>query len=660
MPKISNKQKNNDEAGAAVAATEAQGAEMKYEGLSNEDYDSLTAQIETEYQFAWMYMKPRWDEWALRIRLYNNQRRDKDAVGDPLTFTIHQTVLASLYNDKLDVVFSPRESGDIEVAENLNNLAQFDSEAMSKDEIDYEWDWNTLFFGYGLLLFMEFDRELMMPIPEVMDNMATLRDPRAKSVNGDIRGRGRARFIGREIRSTKYDMEESGNYKNLDSLVSDAIDLTSFIDNEERIKDDAGGYSNVTGFKDLVGANQDYRMLEWFTFFKGKDDTKAKLVFVTLGNKRKLITRYKVLDELDMPIIDRRIYPNGTFDGVSIMDLTEDKQRGRATIQNLALKAVKAGVHPMYLFNSTKVKRDQLNIEFNKHIEVTGPTDGAITEIPRANLKQDVEYILNMLDGGAQRATATPDIQQGQVTETKRTLGELQLVNQSVDTRYSLSAKIFGWSEKRFWFQWYKLYQKFFTEGIDEKIIRISGALGPVWRPLTKENISMAKDPDIQIKSKVISDAEQFNRLARYNGFLKTIAGDPNANFRAAEKEMGRLSGMRKDEIDLILPPTAEEIRAREENEILQADGKVEVLPLDDHTIHIEEHNKMPDNPYKFAHIKAHQKALVLQRMRPDLFGNIPPSASRPTAMDTRSVDSNKLQRPETTAPSSPAGQGAQ
>lgn len=660
MPKISNKQKNNDDAGAAVAATDAQGAEMKYEGLSNEDYDSLLQQIETEYQFAWMYMKPRWDEWALRIRLYNNQRRDKDAVGDPLAFTIHQTVLASLYNDKLDVAFSPRESGDIEVAENLNNLAQFDSEAMGKDEIDYEWDWNTLFFGYGLLLFMEFDRDLMMPIPEVMDNMATLRDPRAKSVNGDIRGRGRARFIGREIRSTKYDMEESGNYKNLDQLTSDAIDLTSFIDNEERIKDDAGGYSNVTGFKDLVGANKDYRLLEWFTFFKGKDDAKAKLVFVTLGNKRKLITRYKALDELDMPIIDRRIYPNGTFDGVSIMDLTEDKQRGRATIQNLALKAVKAGVHPMYLFNSTKVKRDQLNIEFNKHIEVTGPTDGAITEIPRANLKQDVEYILNMLDGAAQRATATPDIQQGQVTETKRTLGELQLVNQSVDTRYSLSAKIFGWSEKRFWSQWYKLYQKFFTDGIDEKIIRISGALGPAWRPLTKDSITMGKDPDIQIKSKVLSDAEQFNRLARFNGFLKTVVGDPNVNFRAAEKEMGRLSGMRKDEIDLILPPTAEEIRAREENEILQADGKVEVLPLDDHTIHIEEHNKMPDNPYKFAHIKAHQKALVLQRMRPDLFGNIPPSASRPTAMDTRSVDSNKIQRPETVAPGAPAGQGSQ
>ena len=66
-------------------------------------------------------MKPKWDEWALRLKLNNNQKRDKSAVGDPLLFTIHQTVLASLYDDKLMVSHEGREAGDDEIAENLTD-----------------------------------------------------------------------------------------------------------------------------------------------------------------------------------------------------------------------------------------------------------------------------------------------------------------------------------------------------------------------------------------------------------------------------------------------------------------------------------------------------------------------------------------------------------
>ena len=601
-----------------------------FPGLDKEDEKSLKAQIETEYNFAWWFMKPRWDEWALRIRLYNNQRRDKEAVGDPLLFTIHQTVLASLYNDKLQVAFKPREIGDQEVAENLDNMAEYDQEAMRKDMIDYQWDWDALFFGCGLLMFMDFDRIKKIPIPENIDPMTVLRDPRCKSINGDLRRRGRARFFGREIRSTKYDMDLNGNYHRIGDLTPDNVDLRSFIDMEERIKQDAQGYANLTNFMELKGTNRDYRLLEWFTYFKGENDNKAKLVFVTLGNKRKLIVRYKVMAEDYIPVIERRIYPTGDFDGVSIPDLVEDKQRARSVVQNLAVKTVKAGIHPMYLFNSAQVKRDQLNFDFNKFIDVKGSLDSAVKEMPRAHVNNDVEYILSMLDQGAQKATATPDIQQGIISQKNKTATELNLANQNVDTRYSLSAKIFGWSERRFWEQWYHLYKKFFLSGIDEKIIRITGILGASWRPLTRENIIMETDPDVQVTSKVLSDAEKFNKLAQFRMFLQTIATDPNANMRAGEKELGRLMGLKKDEIDEVLPPVIEELRADDENKILEQGKMVEVMPKDDHLVHLHEHNKVQDNPQKIAHMNAHKRALILQQQKPEMFGNIPPSATNP------------------------------
>lgn len=650
MPKIPTKKQNAvqlDDNATQPVGPDVPGPENDhlFAGLSEQDQEKLLQQIETEYTFSWWFMKPRWDEWALRIRLYNNQRRDKEAVGDPLLFTIHQTILASLYNDKLGVTFSAREIGDQEVAENLNIISEFDYEAMQKDEVDYQWDWDALFFGCGLVMLMEFDRDLMIPIPENLDPMTIFRDPRCKSINGDLRNRGRARFFGREMRATKYDLEDSGQYKNLDDLKFDNIDLRSFIDNEERVKQDAYGYANTTQFMGLKGANQDYRCTEWFTFFKGTGDSKAKLVFATVANARKLLIRFQIMEENEIPIIERRIYPNGDFDGVSIPDLVEDKQRARSVLQNLAVKTVKAGLHPMYLFNSGLVKRDQLNFDFNKFVEVSGNPTAAVSEMPRAHVQSDVSSIMEMLNGTAQQATATPSIQQGQFQENT-TATETNQVAHGVDTRYSLSAKIFGWSEKRFWITWYKLYKRYFKADIDEKVVRIAGVLGPSWRPFTRENLIGNIDPDVKIESKKLSDAERFNKLANYRAFLQTIATDPNANMRAGEKAMGRLMGLHKDEIDEVLPPVVEEMKADEENIRLEAGEQVDVLPTDDHLIHIHEHNKCSDTPQKIAHMNAHKRALILQRSAPQAFGNIPPSAANPT--QGAPLETTPIQRPAT------------
>ena len=88
--------------------------EKELKRLEKRSFKTLIEQIETEYQLSWWYMKPKFEEWGKRLKLYNNQKRDKTAVGDPLLFTIHQTVLASLYDDRLGIEFLPRERGDEE------------------------------------------------------------------------------------------------------------------------------------------------------------------------------------------------------------------------------------------------------------------------------------------------------------------------------------------------------------------------------------------------------------------------------------------------------------------------------------------------------------------------------------------------------------------
>ena len=183
-------------------------------------YAGLAKQVQAEYNLAWKHQQPKIAEWMLRLKLYNNQKRDKKAVGDTTLFTIHQTVLASLYVDRLMVEFDGKTEGDEETADNLNAMAEADYVDMEKDETDYYWDWDTLFFGRGLLALSEWERDadnnVFLPVPEVLDPLSFLKDPRATSVNGNRMGKGAARFFGREVKMTKPAVKDHSHIFNSD------------------------------------------------------------------------------------------------------------------------------------------------------------------------------------------------------------------------------------------------------------------------------------------------------------------------------------------------------------------------------------------------------------------------------------------------------------
>lgn len=600
--------------------------------LAKKPFINLTAQIETEYQLSLWYMKPKFDEWVRRLKLYNNQKRDKTAVGDPLLFTTHQTVLASLYDDRLNVSFEAREVGDEEVEENLNRLAVFDYSKMEKDIIDYEWDWDTLFFGRGLLLFQEFDRDLKIPIPEIIDPFTFLRDPRARSVNGDVRGRNAARFLGREMRMTRTEINRAGRFFNLDKLGKATNDFQSMIEDNIQARKDAQGFSNSKFQKDqLRGENQEFRLLEWYTYWRGKR------VRVTLANERRTVIGMEEFKqgEWRIPIIDRAIYPmSHDWDGVSLPDIVEDKQRARALLQNLGLKSEKVKLNPTYVFNSNKIKnKNELNTGFNKYIPVDGDVSGAIESVNKQSISQSASFILEILETAAQRATATPDTKQGidgKVSETATKTAEL---SRGSDVRFSLSQKIFGWSERRFWQQYYKLYKEHFAAQIDEKVLRINGALAPRWRVLSRENIIASIDPDVKIESALISETKRFNELQAYNNFLSLALSFPTSNKLFTIRKFGRLNGLSKEDIDQIIPLTADEIQAEEENIEMEENKLVKVNPIDDDIIHMEIHNKMVDKPAKYAHLKAHKRAIVFKQRNPEAIPQTPNSQALPEGL---------------------------
>lgn len=609
-------------------------------GNKKDPFDTVAKQCIAEFEAAWKHQKPRKDELELRLRLFNNQKRDKKRVGDTTMFTIHQTVLASLYVDRLDVVWGGKDSGDEEVAENLNALAENDYDDMEKDISDYDWIWDSLFFGRGLLALEEYIREpesnLYLPVPQVLDPITFLRDPLANSINGDRFGRGACRFYGYEVKMTKSDIQDNPHMfddinftelkfgSGINSILKDAIEART---------EAQGHQTNANMDKEAAfGSNAQYDILQWNTHIE--IDGKRKKVRVWLANDREKVIGMQILEKEYWQIIDRPLYPTShSFDGTSIPDLTEDKQRARAVAQNLGIDMMKADMYPMYIYDSNKItNRNDLNFKFNKFIPVDGKNNSiqdALLPIMKArpNL-QLLDFVYNSLDISAQKATATPDIQQGIQSDKDRPLGETNMIKGNVDTRYSLSAKVFGWSEKRFWRQWYQMYKDNFEDGIDEKVLRLVGAFGPKWRPLKRENIIARIDPDVKIESRILNRAKQLEERQALTQYFSLALQEPTANRRWGLKKLGGLNGLKKDEIERLFPPTIDERIAEDQNEMLNENKIVDVLREDDHNVHLEIHSRAIDTPATRAHIEAHKEALSIKKVNPALFPEDPMAAN--------------------------------
>ncbi len=622
--------------------SELEAEEVLSDDISKDDESMLLKQIEKEHKEAHEFMIPKMEEWRRRLQLFNNQKKSPKQIGEPLMFSIFQTILASLYDDKLGTNFLGREEGDEEVAENLNLMAEYDYDQMDMNVVLYDWTWDTCFFGRGLVLLNEFDRRDMHPVPEVIDPLTFLRDPNASSVNG-YRGRHGMKFGGQEIRMTQIELDANPAYYNTDMLMSKQKDnqtklnyaepnINDLTSEAERARAEAQGhnYNNLKG-EAAVGDNVTYRLIRWFTHFNGykvlvvcSDDFKVMVRFQYLTDDEGHSVRY-------WPIIDRALYPSAhDWDGTSIPDLTEDKQRMMGIIENLLLDGAKADVYPMYVYDRNKItNQSDLDFGFNKMIGVPGNPENVVTPLRKYNFNSVmVDYILKTMDNSAQKATATPEIQQGSASDEQRTLGELNMISSKVDTRYSLTLKVFGWSEKLFWRQWYRLYKMHFDEHIDEKTIRIVGAFGSKWRKLQRENIVAAIDPDIEVESIVIAEAKRLREYEAFTQFAGYAMQDPEANKRYILKKMARLNAMKKDEIDRMFPQTPDEMIAENENMILSEDrlsdpdtgDKATVKGNDNHRVHLEIHAMAADTPATRAHIKAHKAALRLQSRNPELF----------------------------------------
>ncbi len=429
------------------------------------------------------------------------------------------------------------------------------------------------------------------------------------------------------------EMEDHGGFFNLKKLDTDEKE-TAERKRTQQARDEARGLD--TSFTDIQ-KNKLYPLYQGFTWIDGKR------YLVEAGNEGNTIVRL-VRQSIDYwPLVDSRIYPmSHTQLTPGVPDFTEDKQRQRAIIQNYTLDAAKLDVLPMWLFDKDKIKNKQQLRDFKagKWIEGQNLDANAAFPLTKPTIHQFSQGIMQELETNAQKALATPEMQQGILASVKRTATEIAETSAGVDSRYSLTASLFAIAEQNAAYIWFDQYKRNFKKGIDKKTARLIGAFGPKPLPITVDTFKFKRDPDVKIESRTVSQARKRDEVTKLLQYGQILLQTPGASIRTFAKKAGRLL-FRKAEVDALLPQTVDEMKAEAENELINENKlqgtvnglpmKVEVDPTDDHATHMEIHGKSADTKAKFAHIEAHKRALMLQRMMPELFPPQPQQQPGPT-----------------------------
>lgn len=632
-----------------------------------ETFDTLIKQIQAEVKLCKLSQQYRIALNIPRLKGYSNQKADPNLVSDNTTFYTHQTILSKFYKDQLTVSFTGHEEGDQEIAENLDNLAIYDHKIMQKSQLDYDNFWDVGFFGFSIIEMVEFLREgegknkMMCPAPRGLDPMTFLYDYKATSINGTgLTRQGRSRFHGYETEIPRFQLNEKNGYVDFKNLRASS-EVNNLVKQAQQARASAMGNNNPVYSNDAsyLGENGLIDALVWYTYWK------TKLVRVTLPTDLSRIIKYEELNTNGRwPLVYRPLFRNShSFEPVSIPDLTDDKQRHRSAMINLMMFSAKNDLYPATLYDEEIItnKEDLKNISFNKYIPMKNPDGRNLDTILRPVNKaqpnyQIVNFVLSTLKDQAERSTSTPDVQQG-IGGSNDPLGETNLVQQNSDDRYSLTAKVFGWSEEEFYYFYYGLYKQHIDE-IDQKMIRVNGSYGPQWRPLTKENMIFNSDPDISIDSRQVTEAKSMKERLLLKDYGTILMNDPNANIRYYEKKMGRLSGLDKGELERLLPPTVEELNAEKENEELSKNKLMPVNPNDDDVVHMEVHNKASETNAKKAHLEGHRYNMTVKRDQPELFqsaadGGVPEQAQvGGNKLKVMSPVSNNAVKPQSMTPS--------
>ena len=584
-----------------------------------------TRDFYSKYMEAFYFLQPRKRRQVQQIVLLNNLQRGDENIASTLLLTLFNRIMANLYDDKMQIKFVPGEEMDNKKVASLNILAQNDYREMGMDKLDYDWTWDTLFFGRGYMETLRFDKARKIMQPHVINPLVFGYDPFFDDPQ-------QWRYYWKWITKSSQEINQlikAGIIKG----IKDAKDIPSGIDpflwNYKVVRERAKG---VTPQADDSYQGDIHQILEFFGY--DKDGDKAVFWFDRDFSKCLYESKLDLRDGEDIigpgneivktdskwPIVVKEAFREPHASVVfSVADLLEDKHRARSVLLNLAFLAAKDKANPLYQYNPEKVidVTQLFSRQIYQHIPVND-VDKAIAPLNTDSaMDPSLQAFMNMLNQEAADPVGTGGSDQQQA-KGKETATEAAIQQQLNDLAQSLQSKVMQFGVAEFWSAWYQRYLRYSQAG-DEKIATIVGVKGMTFEKIDLGDIKTKYPPGVLVFSAKEAEykelVERRDLMELIPDFQATFTPDGMRNFHKYVF-LPKFQSLDPQTIDILLPDTIDEIRASQENERLGEEEMPQVLPTDNHEQHLAVHAQAKNSWAKWVHIEWHQELLSQQKMQ--------------------------------------------
>ncbi len=577
--------------------------------------------IQTKYQESFEFLQARKKRQAAQLVLLSNMRRGDANISSTLMLTLFDRVMSSIYDDKIQIKFLPSQGILQDQINAYNILAQSDYQEMGKAKLDYDWCWDTLFFGRGYMETVRFDKKKKILQPHVINPLNFGYDPYFENPKD-------WRYYWKWITKSKNDLL---TLKKAGLLEVEVKDIVSGVDPylwDYKVKRDQAREGIEPSMQPVDG--DVYQILEFFGHNEeGKkcvywvDKNFVKIVYhkeLELGNSEEEIMPdgSSVSMDSSWPIVVKEAFriPHSSLP-ISIADLLEDKHRAKAVLLNLAYIAAKDQANPVYGYNPDKVRdvSQFLNRQINQHIPMDDET--AAWPLNKAStMSPELQAFIQYLDAEAQEPMGAGKPMSTPGGSTSQTATQASLDQQLNDMAQSLQSKVMQFGETDFWSKWFYMYAKHADE-LKEKTANIIGIRGVNTQIVDLSKFKSDYPPGVMVYSAKEAEYKDLVKRREFSEQLpilaQTLDVDGMRNFY--KHVYWPLYLQDPSLIDIMFPKTIDEIKADAENEELQKNIMPDVASTDNHTTHIYTHMQVhPKNWETWYHIDWHQKELAKQK----------------------------------------------
>lgn len=583
---------------------------------------NLPGQIRDKYEESFQFLQMRKRRQVAQLTLLSNMRRNDQSISSTLLITLFDRVMASIYDDKIQIKFLPSQGISQNQINSYNTLAQSDYQEMGKAEIDYDWCWDTLFFGRGYCETIRFDKKRKILQPHVINPLNFGYDPYFDEVQD-------WRYYWKWITKSKYDLEL---LRKADVINVDVSELPTGIDPylwDYKVKRDEAR----EGVAPPIQPSSDdvYQLLEFYWYDEDgdrcvywMDKSFSKVIYhkkLDLDDGEEIIAPdgTTVSRKSNWPIVVKESFriPHSSLP-ISIADLLEDKHRAKSVLLNLAFIAAKDQANPLYWYNDNVTDQTQfLSRQVNQHIKLNENAvgDSSIGPINKNSpMTSDQLAFITMLQQEANEPIGTGTVMQPQ--QSKQTATEVSVDQQLNDLAQSLQSKVMQFGEQEFWSQWFHRYAKH-AKDLKEKTANIIGVKGVDSRVIDLKDFRADFPPGVMVYS--AKQAEYKDLVKRrdymqlYPALAQTLDPDGMRNFQ--KHVFFPLFLQDSSLIDVMFPKSMDEMKAEGENEQMKKGVMPEALPTDDHTTHIYTHTMLQPKTWEvWLHIDMHQRLLAEQK----------------------------------------------